>query len=132
MRNFTLLLLFIGFTFSCNDTKNDDSINDNALVGEWKLTAMKVSPGSVVPFVEVNSNRTLTFDTNGTFTCNGEFCSSTIDATMTTDGTYSLNNYTLSSTACTAVWDYTFTISADTLVIDYPSIETIQAKYTRQ
>lgn len=131
MKKLLFFFIIIGIFGSCN--KDDDHNTNTELIGSWKLIAIYTDPGDGSgSFEPVELNKTITFQNNGTITCNGELCSMTTTANTTTSGTYSLANATFSSSNCYPEnYEYPFQLSDNILIISYPCIEPCQAKYKK-
>lgn len=78
---FLIVLLFF---ISCRE-----DIDTNNIIGTWKLTQQLVDPGDGSgKFIPVNSEKTVTFKTNGTYSSNGSFCIMSIQANENSTGNY--------------------------------------------
>ncbi len=79
-------LLIIPLLLSC---KKDNTNPDNAIVGTWKLIAMYADPGDGSgDFVSVNSQKTIVFKADGTYSSNGNICDFSTTAAAETEGDY--------------------------------------------
>lgn len=79
-------LLIILLLLSC---KKDNTNPDNAIVGTWKLIAMYADPGDGSgDFVSVNSQKTILFKADGTYSSNGNICDFSTTAGAETEGDY--------------------------------------------
>ncbi len=80
------LMFLILFLCAC---KNDDTNPNNALEGSWRLIEMYADPGDGSgDFRPVNSERIITFKTDGTYLSNGNVCEFSIIANEETGGSY--------------------------------------------
>jgi len=61
-----ILVLFISVLFGCEN--NEDAIDENSIVGNWKLTAAYISSGGPQYWVSVDDGYQLSFSGNETFT----------------------------------------------------------------
>lgn len=131
MKNFISLLTAIAVLYACN--QDDDSGSDTNLVGTWKLIENLADPGDGSgTFNPVNSNKTITFNSDGTFTSNGYICDLSIESDQSTSGTYLASNATFRSDDCfDPDYEYHFEQSGVILFITYPCIEACQAKYQK-
>ena len=113
---------------SCND---NDNIQNNAINGSWRLTEVLSDPGDGSgTFSPVVSSKTINFSNDGTLTCNGDICNMTSEASVVTTGTYTSAQNTINAD-CFGDYTYTYTISGNTLIINYPCIEPCKAKFVR-
>lgn len=97
----------------------------NNVIGKWLLieTLMDPGDGSGV-YQSVQSNETITFNNNGTFTssegmCNGE----------EKTGTFDLDNLIITPSNCT--FTYTFKLEGSNLILHPPCIEACGLKYKK-
>lgn len=132
MKKISFLLTIMLLIVSCNDC-NDDSIPVNEqIVGTWQLIEVYNDPGDGSGgFTPVESDRTITFNSDGTLTSNGDLCYMTIDAEATTSATYSESALLLNCEVEGETLEYTYEISGSALIINYPCIEACQAKYSK-
>jgi len=83
MKALKLILLAL-FFISCRQ-----DLDENNIIGTWKLTEQLIDPGDGNgKFLVVNTNRTVTFKKDGTYTSNGSFCYLNINANEKTDGNF--------------------------------------------
>ena len=125
----SFLYLIIFCLSSCTSANEENStINE---IGSWKLIAVLADPGDGSGvFQPVLSDKTITFETNRTISCTGNLCDLSIGSSLNTSGTYSSNNATIQTTNCNQL-QLTYEIEGNTLIINYPFIETCKAKYSR-
>lgn len=125
----SFLYLIIFCLSSCTSANEENStINE---IGSWKLIAVLADPGDGSGvFQSVLSDKTITFETNRTISCTGNLCDLSIGSSLNTSGTYSSNNATIQTTNCNQL-QLTYEIEGNTLIINYPFIETCKAKYSR-
>ncbi len=62
-----LSILFISFLFSC-ESNDDAPIDENSILGSWKLTEAFISSGGPQYWVTVDNGYELTFSSNKDFT----------------------------------------------------------------
>lgn len=132
MKKIVLTLATLGILFSCN--KNDQTIPDTELIGNWKLIEVLADPGDGSgTFTAVESDKIISFENNGVITSNGSLCYMSINADNPTSGTYSISDSTFSSSDCLDPdYDYTFEQDRNILIINYPCIEPCRVKYQKQ
>lgn len=101
------------------------------LVTEWHLVEMLVDPGDGSgQFAAVESEKKLTFFTNGTFETNVSFCDPENGFGLT--GTYNTETGKLFPNDCPElVPGYAYEIQGNTLLIHLPCIESCIEKYAR-
>lgn len=79
-------LFFVLLLLCC---KKDNTGPDNALEGTWKLIAMYADPGDGSgDFLPVNSQKTIQFNADGTYSSNGDICAFSAKADGDTEGEY--------------------------------------------
>lgn len=112
--------------FSCN--KVEISSKNSPLIGNWKLTEILADPGNGSgTFNPVTSNKTLTFDANGTVSSNGTICDMSTVSNTSSTGTYTTTTNSINSSSTTIIYELTGT----TLILNYPCIEPCKAKYIK-
>jgi len=129
----TILLLGL-FVFMSSCSNDDSGVDTNAdLIGEWKLIETNADPGDGSgTFQPVNSDKVVVFSINGTITSNGSICILSIDSNNPTSGTYSLSEFTISSSDCVEMErDVKFEIVNSKLIMRYPCIEACEGKFTK-
>lgn len=126
-----LLFLLIAINISCG--KDNETTADNDLIGTWKLTEILSDPGDGSgTYNPVESNRILTFNTNGSVTSNGSFCNMGIET-----GTWDSANWSLSDSSITVSDCYTdqfsirFELSENIIELYYPCIEPCGMKFVK-
>jgi hypothetical protein len=131
MKKIVFTLITIGLLNSCS---SDDSGTNTELVGNWKLIEVLADPGDGSgTFTSVESNKTITFNSDGTISSNGTLCDITITSNNSTSGTYSITESTFNSPSCiNPDYNYTFEKNENIIIIDYPCIEPCKAKYKKE
>ena len=130
MKKIVLAVFTVGVFFSC---QNDDDNSNVELIGNWKLIEVLADPGDGSgTFNTVESDKIITFESNGTISSNGSLCDISDSSTTQTSGTYSNSTMTFSSADCNPNHDYSFEQNGNILIISYPCIEPCQAKYIKQ
>ncbi|OBX27182.1 hypothetical protein LX77_02692 [Gelidibacter algens] len=132
MKKLIFTLITVGILFSCN--KNDDSNSNTELIGNWKLIEVLADPGDGNgTYSAVESEKIITFHSDGTLTSNGTLCDMSIEANNSTSGTYSISNLTFSTAVCNnSDYEYQLEQNGNILIITYPCIEPCKAKYTKE
>jgi hypothetical protein len=114
---------------SCTSSSEINSTNNE--LGPWKLIAVLADPGDGSgTFQPVVSSKTITFRSNGTITCEGNLCDLSIGSASNTSGSYTISNATIQTVNCNQL-ELTYEVDQNTLIINYPFIETCKAKYLR-
>jgi hypothetical protein len=135
MRKILILnLVLFGLALACaDDTEAESGQQSNTLIGTWRLTEIMADPGDGSgTFTPVTSSRSLTFNKDGSFTCNGDICTFGAQAGNATTGTYTLADSTWQSPFCADPgFKYTFKLNGDTLILNYVCIEPCRAKYLK-
>ena len=126
MKNLSILVAcFLCLAISCDKETVDPDVVDS-----WQLVEMLSDPGDGSGvFMPVNSDKTITFYTNGQVECLGYLCQHSAQSGTVTTGTYSLVDSTINGTNCNIL---NFELSQNYLIIDYPCIEPCRAKYEKQ
>lgn len=137
MKKIAILLIAIILLSSCKKDE-DKTITTNTttvdLIGDWHLIEVLADPGDGSgTFAAVESDKTITFHTDGTLTSNGSLCDMSLDINNPTSGAYSIADSTFSSNDCNIPeYGYRFEQEASILIINYPCIEPCRAKYQKQ
>ena len=130
-RLFVAVMLLICYT-SCTSDNGQIDIN-SGLVGTWLKTEELADPGDGSgEFQPIESNGTITFNANETFTSNENLCFSNSD--RTSRGTYSFYNSTLSPDFCElngSDYIFNFERQGTILILYYPCIEGCAFKYEK-
>jgi len=134
MKN-TIALLLLSATFiSCAKT---ETLAENNLIGQWLLTETLADPGDGSgTYQPVDSERKITFLTNGTFEMNQDPCPTIVRQQDSAKGTYNLNDSTLTVTGCrfegaTEDHQINFSVNEGHLFLLYPCIEPCGEKYKK-
>jgi hypothetical protein len=132
MKKIVFTLFTVGILFSCNNESDPNS--NNELIGNWKLIEVLADPGGGSgTFSSVESEKTITFESDGTITSNGILCDMSINSDNPTSGTYSNPESTFNSSDCNNPdYNFTFEQNESTLIINYPCIEPCRAKYIKE
>ena len=130
MRAYFFLFASIFITlFSCN--KGEISSETSPLIGNWKLTEILADPGNGSgTFNPVTSNKTLTFDANGTVSSNGTICDMSTASNTSSTGTYTATSTSINSSSCPST-TLIYELIGTTLILNYPCIEPCKAKYIK-
>lgn len=131
MRQLLIILISVVLFHSCD--KKDDQITANNIIGKWELTEVLADPGDGSgTFHSVNSTKIIEFHADGTITSNGSICYMSVEANEASIGTYSLEDYTISSAGCSySPLKITFEFQGSYLILNYPCIEPCRAKYKK-
>ncbi|NCT16504.1 MAG: hypothetical protein GW774_14745 [Flavobacteriales bacterium] len=132
MKKIVLILATIGILFSCD--KDDETNSNTELIGNWKLIEVLADPGDGSGiFSPVESDKIISFESDGIITSNGRLCDISINSDNPTSGIYSASDLTFRSSDCpNPDYDYTFEQDGNILIINYPCFEPCRAKYQKQ
>lgn len=76
MKKLLVFLFLVGFLFSCSKDNEIPNVVNPELFGKWKLIATFQDPGDGSGvFESIESEKTIEFFDNGTFSMNGPLCS---------------------------------------------------------
>jgi hypothetical protein len=131
MRKLALLFITLSIFYSCD---NDDiRESDTELIGNWELIEVLISPGGMGVFSPVVSDKTITFNSDGTITSNGQLCDMSIDIGNPSSGTYSIIDSIFNSSDCSnnPDYNYSFEHNENILIIQIPCIEPCMVKYRK-
>ena len=131
MKKGIIFFALMSILFSCNN--EDDNASSTGLVGVWKLTQILADPGDGSgTFMNVSSNKTIQFNTDGSLTSNGLICDMSIETNVPSSGTYSLTEMTIISAGCdNSGLLINFELNSSSLIINYPCFEPCRAKYVK-
>jgi hypothetical protein len=133
MKKIMLIFITIGIFSACKND-DDDSNSKIELTGNWKLIEVLADPGDGSgTFNSVESDKTITFNLDGTINSNGRLCDMSLEANNPTNGTYSISELTFNSSDCTNPdYNYEFEQNGNFLIINYPCFEPCRAKYMKE
>lgn len=126
MRALSLLTLFsLVLTFtSCEEEEAPGIVNT------WKLVAQLLDPGDGSgQFQDVESNKTIRFYDDSTFTSNGFMCQMSTAADTSTSGTYDPTEMTITPYCGFAPYSLSYSIEGDYLIVQHFCIEPCKEKY---
>jgi hypothetical protein len=129
LKKFSFLFLLPIF-FACSD---DDVVLDPDLIGTWNLIEQYADPGDGSGDYEpIESDRTITFNEDGTFSSNGNMCGMSGDTTESASGSFSEENGTIDVDDCAFTgFGITYEIKDGYLFIYYPCFEGCGQKYEK-
>lgn len=131
MKKSIFTFLIISMFSACN---KDDNKSNSSLIGNWKLIEVLVDPGDGSgTFISVDSQKTITFNSDGTLTSNGDLCTMSISTGNPTSGTYNITTSAFTSNECVDTsLGYNFEQNGSILILNYPCFEPCKAKYQKQ
>lgn len=133
MKRHIFLFLTLCFLYSCKkDNGNSSNTTGVKLIGTWKLIDVYNSPGAGGSFVPVNSEKKITFHSNGTISSNGTLCDNSINTDSATTGIYSDSSFTTSACSQFIGYNFPFEQNDNILIIHYPCFEPCQSKYEKE
>jgi len=130
MKNLLITLIIFTSFFSCNN--NDDNIGPIELDGTWRLIEQYSDPGDGSgDYVPVNSDKTITFISNGTITSNGNLCLMDTNSDGDTTGTFDASENTIFPNDCSSQYRLGYEIKENRLFLYYPCIEGCGQKFRK-
>jgi len=128
MKYLTILLAFTLTLVSCSNNNN----SEKEIVGEWKLIETLADPGDGSGvFQQIDSNKTIEFFNDNTFTSNGVLCFMSNETTSST-GTYLETESQIFPSDCNnSELSLTYEITSSDLIISYFCIEPCKEKYEK-
>ena len=134
MKKVILVLALIGFVLSCGkDDNTNTNVDQTSLIGTWRLVENLADPGDGSGvFLPVDSNKQITFNSDGTITSNGSLCDISIQSETPTSGTYSIDQFFINSEDCiNADLNIDFALENSILTINYLCIEPCSSGYLK-
>ncbi|GGB65223.1 hypothetical protein GCM10007424_01440 [Flavobacterium suaedae] len=135
MKKIVFLLTLLFLTVSCSDDDdNKTTPQQSTIIGTWQLVEVYFDPGDGSgDFTAVDSDKTITFNTDATVSSNGDLCTMEIEASTASSGTYSENDNTLNLNCnfSEGTPQITYEINGSYLILNYPCIEACQIKYSK-
>ncbi|WOI23408.1 lipocalin family protein [Nonlabens ulvanivorans] len=132
MKQLLFTLIGIILLISCDSSDDPGNVLTSDIVGTWQLTANLSDPGDGSgSFQSVSSNKTITFNADGTFTSNGDVCDMSITTSTNTNGTYNTTDKTINANCGTTNLPISYTIDNLTMDISYFCIEACQSRYRK-
>lgn len=130
MKKNILLLILIGFLFSCSS--DDQEKSQTELIGSWKLIEVLADPGNGSgTFRTVESNKTIEFKSDGTITTNSSLCDPYSDE-IKSSGTFSLVNKSITTNCQNPnIANIYFELKNDYLILNFISNEGFSQKFKR-
>ncbi len=123
---FALLFFLPLFLISCDDEETTPTVT--TVLGDWELTEVYIDPGDGSGGLEpVSSNRVLTFNDDGTWTCNEDICFMN-DPFPASSGSYSEADGTITADGCFTI---NYELINGELFLYYQCIEACTAKYEK-
>jgi hypothetical protein len=128
-----IVLIVIGFSLIACSNDDDANSADAELVGTWKLVSIYSDPGDGSgDFVAVSSDKTITFNADGTLNSNANLCLLFSETGESSSGTYSETEGSFTITDCeTMPVTANFELIDSDLIISYFCIEGCQEKYEK-
>ncbi|WP_397299105.1 lipocalin family protein [Nonlabens ulvanivorans] len=132
MKQLLFTLIGIILLISCDSSDDPGNVLTSDIVGTWQLVANLADPGDGSgTFQSVSSNKTITFNADGTFTSNGDVCDMSITTSTNTNGTYNTTDKTINANCGTTNLPISYTIDNLTMDISYFCIEACQSRYRK-
>ena len=132
MKNLIVILFCIVSLTACQE--NNHTLPNTGFIGNWRLVEVLSDPGDGSGvFVSVDSEKTMTFHSDGTLTSNGSLCDLGYTELIPTSGLYSLIDSTYTTIDCGIVSvNYSFEKYDNILIVSYPCIEACQSKFIKE
>ncbi|MEE9361537.1 MAG: hypothetical protein V3U92_02965 [Cellulophaga sp.] len=131
MKKGIILAILIGIINACTKDNKENTSNDE-FFGKWKLVAQLVDPGDGSgTFQDITSNKIIEFKANKTILSNRDICHMLSTKDSTTHATYNNKHEIISSSCSNQIWNPSFLLKDNDLIISYPCIEACKEKYTR-
>jgi len=125
----TVLLVSCSFLLTCDTT---DAPIETTLLGKWQLTQILADPGDGSgKFRNINSNKTIQFNEDGTVNSNGELCTFTTKPNSADSGTYSIEENKITATCPDSKGLIGFELQNSKLILHYPCFEGCSEKYVK-
>jgi hypothetical protein len=111
----------------CNDA------DDRTVHGQWKLMAQLVDPGDGSgEFIAVESDKVLTLYSDSTFESNGPMCQMGSGTSISSSGTWSEIDMTITPIGCGSdPMPIHFVMEDDLLIVSFPCIEACKEMFER-
>jgi len=134
MKNTLLLFLSFILVLSCSNDDDKKTTSNSEIIGTWKLIEVYADPGDGSgDFVSVESDKVITFNTNGTINSNADLCILFSDSGALSSGTFSETEMTITIADCdTSPSTVFFEIDGANLILSYVCIEGCQEKYSKE
>ncbi len=103
-------------------------------MGKWKLAQVLADPGDGSgTFVNIESNKTITFLSDNTFSSNEYLCSLSPLAPLKTEGTFSTEKQGIYPNSCDSFAELklSYRIKNKALIINYFCVESCSEKYVK-
>jgi len=126
-----LALLVMGTLAAC--ANQEEHSHPVELIGSWQLIEQLADPGNGSGvFVEVESDKTIQFFSDGTVTSNGSLCSMDLSADQPSSGTYDVGDGSITPSDCLPTYKIPFVIEDTHLILFHPiCIEACESKYVK-
>ena len=133
MKYILALMLLLPLT-TCSDEIFLEPDSHEAILGTWRLTEVLADPGDGSgTYTPVDSDKTILFEGNGTYTSNGAVCSFSITAEENTVGTYEIisNSEFIINCPEENLADVSLILENGVLIAHFPCIEPCGQKYIK-
>lgn len=129
MKNTVFFIAFLSLV-GCKKDKCNCSIDSET--NTWKLTHVLADPGDGSgTFQPVSSDKTLTFNPNGTVESNGAICDMSAHTDSSTSGTFTSDGLSGQIQCPGQSFTIGFTIEGNILTADYPCFEPCRARFEK-
>ena len=141
MKNLILILILTGILYSCNNSDDQQNVINPNLFGKWKLIETLNDPGDGSGIFEsIDSEKTIEFFDDGTFSISGPLCGLSPSAGKITKGNvvtsmYSSDNTLSANESCDLIeegTEYIVTIEGAHIILSWTAcIEGCYQKYEK-
>ena len=129
MKYSIVVIIFFITMVACDKA---DPIIEEDIVGTWQLKEQLLDPGDGSgTFLPVESDKTITFLPDGTFTSNGRTCFMGTSIDEGSSGSYDPLNSIITPDGCTLIIDISYEIQGANLILYYQCIEACAQKYLK-
>ncbi|WP_051605539.1 lipocalin family protein [Sediminibacter sp. Hel_I_10] len=133
MKSICIVLTCLLVLSSCSNDDDNSNQETSELLGTWQLIEIYADPGDGSgDFMTVDSDKTISFESDGTVASNGSLCGFSTTTGEVTTGTYSESDSTISGEGCSNQQFLTsFNMENARLILSFPCIEACQEKYIK-
>ncbi len=133
MKSIFIVLTFLLVLSSCSNDDDNSNQETSELLGTWQLIEIYADPGDGSgDFMTVDSDKTISFESDGTVASNGSLCGFSTTTGEVTMGIYSESDSTISGEDCSNQQFLTsFNMENGRLILSFPCIEACQEKYIK-
>lgn len=125
----TVLVLSCSVLFNCDTTEVPV---EDSILGKWRLTQILADPGDGSgKFRNIDSNKIIQFNSDGTVNSNGELCRFTTKPNSADSGVYSIDENTITTSCSGKERTVYFEKENSNVILHYFCIEGCSEKYVK-